>query len=232
MTGRTGSHWSLWQRPLHTQVYPTTWFPNFSFATTSASKSSHQSTIPTIRGPKEFLPDNVALHQRLESLGSVAFLATPSPARPNLHEVPNLLSLVSCFATCAAVLAEARPDLIKSHLAYLALIVAEARKHGGDGWQAYDSVFGQNAAHDPTADWSRLDTSLHAATFFGSTIRLRIFLPVVRSNRSHPQRLCITPILSPKHIPPRPTTNPGSNFKRATTQPRERFQWTVSIISL
>ena len=114
---------------------------------------------------KEFLLDNVALHQRLESLGSAAFLATASPARPNLREVPNLLSCVSCFATYTAVLTETRPDLIKSRLAYLALTVAEARKHGGDGWRAYDSVFRQNAAHDPTADWSHLDASLHAATF-------------------------------------------------------------------
>ena len=110
---------------------------------------------------KEFLPDNVALHQRLESLGSAAFLATASQARPNLCEVPNLLSWVSCFATYTAVLTEVRPDLIKSRLAYLALIVAEARKHGGDGWRAYDSVFRQNVAHDPTADWFRLDASLH-----------------------------------------------------------------------
>ena len=224
----------------------------------------------------------MALHQRLESLGSVAFLATPSPARPNLREVPNLLSWVSCFATCAAVLVEARPDLIKSHLAYLALIVAEARKHGGDGWQAYDSVFRQNAAHDPTADWSRLDTSLHAATFLaqqsdsGSFCQLcaatdhthkdcalrpfsapstshhaTVSSPVpTRPTRPHPlftgppvripiciwwnkgectqadccyRHSCATCPGSHQAIEC-PTTNPGSNFKRATTQPIKRFQ--------
>ena len=80
-------------------------------------------------------------------------------------EISNLLSWVSCFATYTAVLTEARPDLIKSRLAFLALIVVEARKHGGDGWQAYDSVFRENAAHVPTGDWSRLNASLHAAIF-------------------------------------------------------------------
>ena len=45
-------------------------------------------------------------------------------------EISNLLSWVSCFATYTAVLTEARPDLIKSRLAFLALIVVEARKHG------------------------------------------------------------------------------------------------------
>ena len=105
---------------------------------------------------KEFLPDNVVLHQRLGvPIGSAAFLTTARPVRPNLCKAHNLLSWVSCFTTCTAALMEARPDLIKSRLAYLALIAVEARKHRGDGWQAYDSMLRRNSTHDLTP-YSRL----------------------------------------------------------------------------
>ena len=77
------------------------------------------------------------------------------------------MTWVTCFATYmyTAILASSHPHLVQSRLAYMYLIIHEARKNGGDGWRAYDSIFRQNAAEDTTADWSHLDSSLHATTF-------------------------------------------------------------------
>ena len=157
------------------------------------------------------------------------------------------------------------------------------------GWWlvGLDSMFRQNAAHNPTVDWSHLDASLHAATFLaqrsdsGSFCQLRAATGHTRAIHpfSAPSTSHCTPVTSP--VPTRPTRprppftgppartpiciqwnkgdctradccyrhscvtclgshwaiecpaiNPGSNFKRAATQPGKRFQWTVLIISL
>ena len=65
--------------------------------------------------------------------------------------------------TQPSCLIKSHPD--QSHIAYLALIIAEARCNGGDGWLTYHSIFLQNAAEDTFIAWERLDPSLHTATF-------------------------------------------------------------------
>ena len=45
------------------------------------------------------------------------------------------------------------------------MVVREARRCGGKGWQAYDSMFRQLVAKNSAADWSVLNTSLYATTF-------------------------------------------------------------------
>lgn len=50
-------------------------------------------------------------------------------------------------------------------MTYMCLIIQEAHKSGGEVWHSNDANFRQNAATDPSADWLRLDASLHSATF-------------------------------------------------------------------
>ena len=69
------------------------------------------------------------------------------------------------FVMYLALLAEAHPELMKSCLLYIALIIVVARRNGGDGWIMYDSIFCQNVAEDPLVDLGKLDPSLHIATF-------------------------------------------------------------------
>ena len=99
---------------------------------------------------KEFLPDNIGLIRLAEAWEGPHPLTATSCS--HLQEVNSLLSWISCFVTYTAVLSEAHPGLVKSRLAYLALIIAEARRNGGDGWLTYDSIFRQNAAEDVSTD--------------------------------------------------------------------------------
>ena len=115
---------------------------------------------------KELLPDNIGLLRHLQAPDSPnALVPLASSSRPRLREVNSLLSWTLCFTTYIAVLVESHPGVVRSRWAYFALIVAEARRNGGDGWQSYNAIFRQNATEDEGVDWTRLDTSLHGATF-------------------------------------------------------------------
>ena len=81
------------------------------------------------------------------------------------REVPDLLSWVQCFGVYVCVVASRHPSRIRRLLAYQTLIVREARRLGGRGWQAYDSLFRQQAAVSNSMDWSKLNSSLYALTF-------------------------------------------------------------------
>ncbi len=113
---------------------------------------------------RELLPDNVALAERLEAL--------PTWVQPTKHpeqrEVGSLLIWVSSFATYVAVVAQAHPDRVTDMLAYMRLIVREARKYGGNGWLTYDTVFRRNQAGRPNP-WNFLDPSLHMAYIGGQS---------------------------------------------------------------
>jgi len=50
-------------------------------------------------------------------------------------------------------------------LAYQTLIVREAHHCGGRGWQAYDTMFHQQAVGNPDLDWSKLNLTLYSVTF-------------------------------------------------------------------
>ena len=92
---------------------------------------------------------------------------------PSLHEITSVLTWSFCFAQYTAVLAESHPHLIKSRLAYMCLIIHEARKSGGRGWLDFDILFHQHMEAreleeaNITLDWTRLDSSLHASYLVG-----------------------------------------------------------------
>ncbi len=93
---------------------------------------------------------------------------TGSSSQPNrLHrrEVPDLFSWVQGFGIYACMVASKQPDRIRQLLAYQTMIVREAHRCGGLGWQAYDTMFRQQAAHSPGTDWSQLNNTLYYVTF-------------------------------------------------------------------
>ena len=114
----------------------------------------------------ELLPDNVTLLRYMNTLDNTGTLTNlPAYAHPRLQEVNSILSWINCFTMYIAVLAQKHSHLVQSQLAYMALLVAETRRNGGEGWHPYDTVFRQHAADDPTIDWSAIDHSLHSSTF-------------------------------------------------------------------
>ncbi len=110
----------------------------------------------------EFLRDNLEAIRR----GALSDqLTVPHQPRRNRREVPDLLSWVQCFGTYMAVITAKHPERIRQLLAYQTLVVREARRCGGRGWLAYDSMFRQQVAGNTEADWSKLNSSLYAVSF-------------------------------------------------------------------
>ena len=68
-----------------------------------------------------------------------------------------------CLDAC--VLIEAYPDKTRELWAYMALIVKEARRCGGNGWCEYDAMFHQQASSAAELEWRKLDGSLYTVTF-------------------------------------------------------------------
>ena len=52
-------------------------------------------------------------------------------------------------------------------LAYQTLLVREARRCGGTGWQGCDTMFRQQVPNDPYAYWSKLISFLYSVTRMG-----------------------------------------------------------------
>ena len=65
----------------------------------------------------------------------------------------------------ACVVVAQKPEKIHQLLAYQTMVVREARRCGGTGWQTYDIMFRQQVANDEEADWSKLNGSLYSVTF-------------------------------------------------------------------
>ena len=111
---------------------------------------------------KDLLPDNIALLEQWEAMPSAAQAAGLSQRTPR-REVTSITTWAACFATYVAILGQAHPHLVADRLGYMRLVMREARRHGGQGWRAYDHVFRKNT--QPGEPWARLQTSLVAAYF-------------------------------------------------------------------
>ena len=70
----------------------------------------------------------------------------------------------------------------------------EARRNGGDGWISYDSIFRQNAAEDESADWTCLDTFLHAATFAAQSSGAGSICPYCSASDHFPRDCALRPL--------------------------------------
>ena len=119
----------------------------------------------------ELLCDNLEALRRGTLTGPSATDAPPAK-RPR-REVPDLLSWVQCFDTFMAVVASKKPEKLRQLLAYQILMVREARRCGGRGWLAYDTMFRQQVAGDDTADWSKLNSSLYAVSFLAQSVKAK-----------------------------------------------------------
>lgn len=170
----------------------------------------------------ELLRDNLEADRR----GSLCDTSQPSAVTPkhSRREVPDLLSWVQCFGTYMGVIASQFPDRVKSLLAYQTLIVREARRCGGRGWQSYDSMFRQQVAGRLDVDWSRLNSTLYAVTFLAQAGAGKTCPLCLESD--HREEECALakarPALLPKAGPSREaatTGEPGSGrFGRSKTR--------------
>ena len=116
---------------------------------------------------RDLLADNVSLHAQLEDLhGQAPFVSTPMPFRPRLREIPSLTSWTYCFLAYAAV--RSRDPQTRDLLAYCSLLIREALRHGGSGWQEYDRSFRRQAAINMSIQWNTLQPGLQPATLVGS----------------------------------------------------------------
>ena len=82
--------------------------------------------------------------------------------------MPDLLSWITCFGIYASVICDKSLGKAKQLLAYQTLIVREARRCGGKGWQTYDSMFRQQVVNQPDTDWSVLSSSLYTTSFLAN----------------------------------------------------------------
>ena len=108
----------------------------------------------------ELLRDNIEAERRKASQDQ----GNSGGSNPRRREVPDLLSWIQCFGVYTCVVCEKSPERLRQLLAYQTMLVREARRCGGGGWQAYDTMFRQHAASTPT-DWSKINGSLFAVTF-------------------------------------------------------------------
>ena len=114
----------------------------------------------------DLLRDNLEARRRGDLPEATSSSTEPKRSR---REVPDLLSWVQCFGTYVAIVTSHQPVRIKQLLAYQTFIVREARRCGGRGWLAYDSLFRQQAAGNPAVDWSKLNPTLYAVTFLAQS---------------------------------------------------------------
>lgn len=100
---------------------------------------------------KDLLADNMALQKRLNEVGIHTHFYSPTG---RLREVQDPLTWVSCFLAFMATRIEDKET--RSLAAYGMIVIHLARKHGGRGWLAYDSLFRQQVSAGAKLDWAEL----------------------------------------------------------------------------
>ena len=111
---------------------------------------------------KQLLADNIALLRKLQEVGVASLHHTPAT---RMRDIQDPLSWVSCFFAFMA--AKVDNQDCRDLAAYGMLVIHLARKHGGMGWLAYDSLFRQQQAAGAGHKWEELNPSLMAATVLG-----------------------------------------------------------------
>ncbi len=75
-----------------------------------------------------------------------------------------------CFAIYAAVLVTRYPTRAQSLFLYSALIARLSKKFRYPSWIVYDITFRQEAAYTGTANWAKVDCSIHTQCFTGMSL--------------------------------------------------------------
>ena len=167
---------------------------------------------------RDLLSDNVALHDQLEAIqGPLVNAVTPGTLRPRVREVPSLISWVFCYLAYVAV--RVNDDAARDLITYCRLIVREALRHGGQGWQEYDRSFRAQAAIDPSIRWNVLLPDLQAATILGQRAAGGSCCSLCRGVDHSPSQCALSPLQQPL-MPPQPAnlTVPWSNNTRRAGQ--------------
>ena len=87
----------------------------------------------------ELLRDNMEVEKQCNTTESASAGPVPTTSRPASKEVPDPLSWVQCFGMFASVMASKYPEKVTQLLAYQTVIIREARRCGGGGWQSFAS---------------------------------------------------------------------------------------------
>ena len=171
---------------------------------------------------RDLLSNNVALHDQVEAIqGPIFNAATPAALRPRIREVPSLISWVSCFLAYVAV--GTNDDSTRDMITYCHLIVGEALRYGGQGWQEYDRTFRAPAAIDHFIHWNTLLPDLQAATILGKRTVGGSCCSLCRAVDHSPSQCALGPLQQPS-MPPQPANSRffKTNFTRRASQLRPR----------
>ena len=163
----------------------------------------------------ELLRDNLEVERRKAS-GTPGLGQCGNHSTKQRREVPDLHSWIQCFGVYACVMAAKYPEKTQQLLAYQTVIVREARRCGGNGWQSYDAMFRQQAAFNDKTDWSTLNNTLYSVSFL--------------FHQNGKGCLC-TYCLDADHVssecalaPEKPTQAAGSNSWQLKDQPKRGYR--------
>ena len=102
---------------------------------------------------KELLGDNISLLEKLQEVGNAHMTPlTAISTASKLRSVKDPLSWAYCFLGFIAAKVEV-PEA-RELAAYGQLVIHMARKHGGRGWLAYDTLFRQQRAAGSLLPWT------------------------------------------------------------------------------
>ena len=174
----------------------------------------------------ELLRDNIEAERR-RAMGDTS--SCPNASRPQRREVPDFMSWLQCFGTYVAVVANHKPERIKQLMAYQTIMIREARRCGGAGWQGYDTMFRQLAATTPDTDWGQLNSALYTVTFMAQQNgRGKTCQYCLETDHQGPECAMVPARLAGRGIPPSPTLPPsgmGYEARRTTGGGRRLVRW-------
>ena len=108
-------------------------------------------------------------------------------------------------------------------LACSRLVIREALRHRGNGWQEYDRSFHRQAANDSSLPWNSLSPGLQASTLIGNRSGMGTFYTICREP-DHVVGQCALAILQQPIRPPVSITNTprttASNTRHSLRPPR------------
>ena len=169
---------------------------------------------------RELLSDNIALHDQLEAIqGHTSLAVLPSTVlRTRQREVPSLVSWIYCFTAYVAV--RTSDPLARDMLAYCRLLIREALRHGGQGWQEYDRTFRRQCEIDPSLAWNTLLPDLQAATMFGQQRGTGTYCILCRGADHTSQQCALAAIHQPASTSTLTSMTPPNLYRGPQRRPR------------
>ena len=123
-----------------------------------------------------------------------------------VREVPDLISSVQCFGVYAVIVSAKHADWICQLLAYQTMVVCEARRCDGRGWQSNDAMFQQQVAISPSVDWSKMNNSLYSTFLQEQTGRGRTCVHCMETDHAS-QECALAPVCVTRYHNPRESTS-------------------------